>query len=466
MKKYLHRIIPALIVLALVAGGCAIWLLLSKPEAPPGSTGGNAVTVYDARGNVLLSTNTTYDIYDAEQWAYLEIVLAEMTELIAEKEDCSLAQAREQLFAQAYQIRTSFDSTVFESLKVLGSGWGETCNTAGAVTDLNGSLLAVYCTDTEGIRTNYALERRSPYSSFKALSVYTPAIEQKLINWSTMYQDSPYKQIKDENGNLRDWPSNATNRYTGENMTVYDALCQSVNTVAVKCLADVGVQSSIDFLQESFAIPMKQEEAAAKDYGEEEVIGSIALGYLEEGVTPVEMAGYYQIFANGGRYTAPKSVTKITGADGSSIYTRQTELKQVIRPATADTMNKLLQGVLESGGTGDAITFRDVEIAGKTGTGDDFQDNWFVGVTPGYSLAVWHGTYTSNQAPQLFSAAVRALYKTQPEAPQSFALHQKLQQMAYCVYSGHAFGPNCTDIAAGYFENAEVLPECSTCKKP
>lgn len=466
MKKHLHMIIPALIVLALVVGGCVIWLLLSKPEGPPGTTGGNAVTIYDAQGNVLLSTNTTYDIYESEQWAYLEIVLAEMTELIAEKEDCSLAQAREQLFTQAYQIRTSFDSTVFESLKALESGWGETCSTAGAVTDLNGNLLAVFCSDTEGRRANYALERRSPYSSFKALSVYTPAIEKKLINWSTMYQDSPYKQLEDETGELQGWPTNATNTYSLRAQPVYEALRQSLNTVAVKCLKDVGIPQSIEFLQTSFGIPLKEEAYVVAQFGEEEVVGNIALGYLETGITPVEMAGYYQIFSNGGTYTAPKTIISVSLEDGTNWYTRQADAKQVVSPVTADTMNKLLQGVVAPGGTGEAANVSTVEIAGKTGTGDDYADNWFVGVTPGYSLAVWHGKHTSNEAEEMFAAVVNALYSKLPSANRKFVTHKNLHQLAYCVKSGMAFSPNCATIDVGYFENQDALPVCDTCSKP
>lgn len=469
MKKKIYIILTCLALLIVGAVVILAWpegmpIPGLSPTTPPANA--KPLTVYDNKGQALISTTSQQAVYEDARWPYLEVAVREAAEVIEQQQQSSLSDAMEQLFTGGYHVYTAFDAAAFEAIQVVSVQCENRCNAACALTDLSGNLIAVTSYNTENKQINHAQERRSPYSSFKALSVYTPALEKGLISWSSLYLDSPYKQIQESDGTLRDWPSNATNRYTEEQMTVYEALRQSVNTVAVKCLAEAGVQNSIDFLQESFGIPLKQEESAAKDYGEEEVIGSIALGYLEEGVTPIEMAGYYQIFANGGKYTQPKSVIKITDADGNSIYTRQTELKQVIRPVTADIMNKLLQGVLEPGGTGQSMTFREVEIAGKTGTGDDFLDNWFVGVTPGYSLAVWHGEHTSNQAVQLFSAAVRALYKNQPEAYRNFALHQKLQQMAYCVHSGHAFGPNCTDIAAGYFENAEALPECSTCKKP
>jgi len=338
-------------------------------------------------------------------------------------------------------------------------------NTAGAITDLNGNLLAVRCTDTKDKQVNYALERRSPYSSFKALSVYTPAVEQGVANWSTMYVDSPYKQIKDDAGKLEDWPANATGIFSQKKMTVYDALRFSTNTIAVKCLKDVGVTRSVEFLQERLGIPLTQEEYVIEKYGEEEVIGNIALGYLEVGITPVEMAGYYQMFANGGSYIPPKTVQTVNLKDSSVWYTRKEEPKQVISSATADTMNKLLQGVVAAGGTGAMAQCSGVDVAGKTGTGDNYADNWFVGVTPGYSLALWHGQHDTNQAEEMFAAVIENLYSKLPNANRKFVTHHNLYQIAYCVHSGKAFSSECTLIDVGYFASKDTLPVCETCKK-
>ena len=324
----------------------------------------------------------------------------------------------------------------------------------------------MYSADVSGKQINYAQERRSPYSSFKALSVYTPAIEKGVANWSTMYPDTPYKQLADENGQLRDWPANATGVYSQENLPVYEALRKSLNTVAVKCLADVGVTKSMEFLQTSFGIPLKEEAYVAQNYSEEEVIGNIAMGYLETGITPVEMAGYYQIFANGGVYTEPASVQRICTMDGAEIYTWDRSSKQVISEATADLMNKLLQGVVKPGGTGEAVHCYDVEVAGKTGTGDGHGDNWFVGVTPGYSLAVWHGQNDTNQASEMFAAVVNQLYMLLPDENTKFITHENLNQVAYCAHSGKTVSSACSLIEVGYFKNKDLLPVCDVCQSP
>lgn len=421
------------------------------------------VTVLDAKGTVLLQTSSLSELYEQAHWAYLELVVDEATQIICEKEDCSQADGKKRLFSGGYEIHTAFDPVAFEALKKARLQ-GKDCDLACAITDLQGGLVAVFCEDTKGRQINYLLERRSPYSALKALSVYTPAIEQGIVNWSTLYQDSPYKQMKDENGALRDWPANATNTYSRQNTTIYHALQASLNTVAVKCLADLGTAEAISFLQKNFDILLKEEAYVLKEYGEDEVIGSIALGYLESGVTPVEMAGYYQIFANGGQYRAPKTITKIL-LDGKEQYTRPTQQKQVISPATADTMNKLLQGVVSKGGTGASANCYNVQVAGKTGTGDDYADNWFVGVTPGYSLAVWHGQLSSNCAGEMFSQVIQKLYEDSPGANTKFVTHKNLYELVYCTQSGKAFSEKCTTIDTGYYTSEAALQICDVCGK-
>ena len=462
MKKMGKRVLSALAVLLVCLMGCSCGKGPKEQTRVPLK----AFTVCDSTGAVLLQTQQRGALYDTEYWAYLELALDEAVQLIAEAEGCDTADAQNLLRTQGYTIRTAFDKTAFEALKILETQWETVCDAACALTDLHGGLVAVYCTDPEEKQINYLTQRHSPYSSFKALSVYTPAMEKGIAHWSSLYEDAPYKQIENEAGQLQDWPANVTNTYSREKVPVYEALRISLNTVAVKCLADVGVQESVEFLQKGFGIPLKEEQYVIETYGEEEVLGSIALGYLETGITPVEMAGYYQIFANGGLYAAPKAVTGIIREDGSVLYQRQLQEKQVVSQATADAMNRLLRGVVAPGGTGAQAYCKDVEVAGKTGTGDDYKDNWFVGVTPGYSLAVWHGKNESNRAAELFAEVVNKLYQALPNANRKFVTHKNLQQLAYCTRSGKAFSEGCTSIETGYYVSKDALPQCDVCNKP
>lgn len=470
MKKSKQLVISVAIVAALLVLAGVVWFFFGalpagapKEETTAQTASGKAVTVFDGNGEPMITLGDVAGIYDNQYWAYLEIVISEAEDILSKRENCDAARARELLFTNGYQIHTSFDPSAYDALETAGTYWEDVCDTAGAITNLQGDLLAVYSGDVSGKQINYSQARRSPHSAFKPLSVYAPAIEKGIANWSTLYPDTPYKQVQNEDGQLRDWPANASGAYSGQNLPVYEALRKSLNTVAVKCLADVGVTESMKFLQENFGIPLKEESYVAKTYGEEEVIGNIALGNLETGITPVEMAGYYQIFANGGVYTKPAGVQKLCAEDGTAVYVRNRSSKQVISETTADLMNKLLQGVVTDGGTGEGAQCYGVEIAGKTGTGDGHADNWFIGVTPGYSLAMWHGKNDTNEAATMFADAVNRLYLLLPDENTKFITHQNLHQVAYCARSGKAVSSGCTLMDIGYFEKKDALPLCDIC---
>lgn len=115
----------------------------------------------------------------------------------------------------------------------------------------------------------------------------------------------------------------------------------------------------------------------------------MALGSVE--VSPLEMAGAYDAFANGGRGVEPYGVSRIRTPQGRVIYQRSNpDGRQVINNPPLYYMNEMLRGVITSGsGRSAAIAGRD--LAGKTGTTSDYKDAWFVGYTGGFVTAVWVG---------------------------------------------------------------------------
>lgn len=437
---------------------CALMLLpvlpgcrsTEQPEQP-------GVSILDGQGNVVITAQSRKELERDERRDYWQIVLAEADSMLANAENCDPTQAEERLFSGGYQVETAFSQAAFDAMKAAEKSWDGEGDFGCALTDLDGSLLAVYSTSAE---KNYAALPTAPYSSLKPLSVYMQAVERGIADWKTLYRDSPYKQIDDGNGGLENWPANAEGLYTNMDFNLYRAIQRSCNTVAVKCLAQVGVKNSIAFLQEKLDMPLRQEQLAAETEGEEELIGTIALGYLRTGVSPVNMAGYYQIFANGGSYRPPKAVQAIKDSEGQTLCTRQDTARQVIGPVTADIMNRLLQGVVTPGGTGSNAACGNTEVAGKTGTGDNCSDNWFVGVTPSYSCAVWHGQDRSNRADELFAAVVEYLHGQNPQARSVFVTHGNLYQVIYCTESGKQATKACTSIEHGYFADKSALEPC------
>jgi len=237
------------------------------------------------------------------------------------------------------------------------------------------------------------LARRQPGSAFKPF-VYATALtvnEGRAFTAATFVDDSPLTL----NLGGTPWsPRNYEDRYLGR-VTVREAFQQSLNAATVRLAHDVG-------------LPLIVERARAFGLtGALEPVPSMVLGAFE--VTPLELAGGYVPFANGGvRPSAPRTVRAVHGRDGVIEPSEDQPPRTVLSPAEAYVMTSLLEGVIKSGTGGAARTLGvPGAIAGKTGTTNDGRDAWFVGYSPGLLTAVWVG-FDSNE-PHGLSGAQAAL---------------------------------------------------------
>jgi penicillin-binding protein 1A len=131
---------------------------------------------------------------------------------------------------------------------------------------------------------------------------------------------------------------------------------------------------------------------------------AIALG--AEGVSPLEMARAYTAFANGGLRVdgsmfgnRPRVVECLENSKKKCVEANQPVGRRVLTDDQAAVIDDLLQGVVRAG-TGRAAQIPGWQIAGKTGTTEDYGDAWFVGFTPSLVAAVWVG-YPDKLTPML-----------------------------------------------------------------
>lgn len=440
-------------ILAFVCGLSVVFGLTACSSSKKG------VTILDSSGQTIATVTkmdfSTKDLVKADYRTYVAIVLDEAVDALEEKYDCSEKEAKSKLFAQPLTIKTAFNSKVQTATQKMYAKYkSEGLSIGCAINDNKGNLCAAFSVGDK----NYATETQSPYSTIKPLSVYAPAIERGMIDWSTLYTDKPYKQIVDESGKTSDWPKNVTNNYTYKDTTVAQAIKESINTVAVHCLATLRVKYSISFLESSFDMNLEYEENKATLQGAKEVLGNVGLGYLYKGVSPVDLAGYYQIFTNGGKYVKPHAISEITDASGKAVYTAKPQTRQIISEQTAYIMNRLLREVVLPGGTGSKALVGNTPTIGKTGTGTDKGGNWFVGSTTQYSCALWHSDNGSgNFAPQLF-------YEIFSEIPNlstnEFTPCDTVESIAYCNESGKKATSSCTSIHVGYYAADRIPSDC------
>jgi penicillin-binding protein 1A len=223
---------------------------------------------------------------------------------------------------------------------------------------------------------------RQPGSAFKPIAVYGPALEYKGLGPASVVDDSPVKYGTYE-------PKNFDGRFRGL-ITFRTAITNSVNVAAVKIMVDyVGIENAIQFASKLGI------EIDSSSHG-----ASMALGGLDNGVTPLQMASAFGAFANLGTYIKPVAILKVEKMDGVILEQAVAKQQQVMKATTASLITDMLESVVESGtGTGAQLSR---PVAGKTGTTDEGKDLWFVGYTPELVAAVWIGYDQPEAMPQAY----------------------------------------------------------------
>ncbi|MDI3548423.1 MAG: penicillin-binding protein [Halanaerobiales bacterium] len=220
---------------------------------------------------------------------------------------------------------------------------------------------------------------RQPGSAFKPF-VYTTAIK-KGYSPGSVINDMPMLAKEKEGEPLKLWPRNFQDEYRGY-VTLRTALNHSINVVAVKLLQQVGVSDTIKTAEE-MGITTFQPADRNSDHL------SLALGGLNKGVTPLEMASAYGVFANQGIWVEPVAITRVLDKRNRVIYEAHPEKRIVLSEDVAYLMTNMLQTVI-SHGTGWRADLKR-PVAGKTGTTNNYSDAWFVGFTPDLVTSVWIG---------------------------------------------------------------------------
>ncbi|WP_326588853.1 transglycosylase domain-containing protein [Streptomyces sp. NBC_01294] len=159
------------------------------------------------------------------------------------------------------------------------------------------------------------------------------------------------------------------------------AMEKSINTYFVEMIGEIGLCPVTEMTQKLGVTPADGSKLPESP--------SIALGSAE--LSPLTMANAYATFANRGVYCTPVAIESITDAHGKALAVPKTKCDRAMSTETADTINTLLGGVVDSG-TGERAGLTDRDSAGKTGTTDSRYNAWFVGYTPNLSGAVWVGS--------------------------------------------------------------------------
>ena len=324
--------------------------------------------------------------------------------------------------------QTNSSQQLQSAIVITDNKTGDVIAMAGGVGEKTGSLILNRATQSY----------LQPGSTIKPITAFAPAMENGLITPATVYDDTPY-QFTDKAA----WPKNSDNVYRGL-CSVTDAVSLSLNTVAVKVVAQLGVEYSFAFAEENFGLDLLEERVTSNgSVLTDKDLTSLALGALDGGVSVRDMAAAYTVFASDGLYREARTYTRVLDSNDKVILDNTQDSKQAISRKTAwYSTYTMLQAVQE--GTGTGADLGDVQVAGKTGTTDDDKDKWFAGYTTDYTAVVWCGydspeeivltASAENPAVSLWKQVMGGVY---PEG--SYAEFQKPAEVvtaSYCRDSG------------------------------
>ncbi len=221
---------------------------------------------------------------------------------------------------------------------------------------------------------------RQPGSSFKPF-IFSAALE-KGYSPASVLDDEPLSYTAGVTGS-KDWePKNYDNKYDGP-MTLREALARSKNMVAIRLLESIGPPYAQDF-----ATRFGFERDRHPPYL------TLALGSGSASVW--EMAGAYAVFANGGYRVEPYIVEEIRDNEGNVLARvdppeAARTAARVLDPRNAYLMDSMLRDVVRKGTATRARSLGRSDLAGKTGTTNDYVDAWFCGYAPKLVAVAWVG---------------------------------------------------------------------------
>lgn len=400
---------------------------------------------------------------------FIDALITDVSQDLAEKYGYEIERAERLFYNGGYKIYATVDMKmqaiaekayldIASSAKP--SSKGDPLLGAMTILNYNGQVKALVGnigkkTDNRGF--NCATDAvRQPGSTMKPMAVYAPAIENNLINYSTLLND-----VRATYGN--NWtPGNHDGVYRG-NITAKEALERSTNTIPVALInSKLGIGTSFNFLTQKLGLKHLLEE--------DKNLSSLGLGGTHGGVTTLESAAAYAVFGNGGLYYEPTFYTKVTDKRGEIILEQNTQAVMAISEDTAMIMNKMLQNVIYGSvgtGTAQAGTFTKFRAFGKTGTSNDSKDKWFVGGTPYYVASSWIGYTTQQKMPasntglaaKLWRDVMGEIHKNLPA--KDYPTTNYVVRRYYCLETGLLATDACKNINIGWYKKTGLPAKCT-----
>ncbi len=410
---------------------------------------------------------------DVPNW-YMDALLVDLTEDLAQALDISEASASSKLYTEGLKIYCAMDEDMqnfAEDYAVnIDTSHDPNLQTGIVMMGFDGRIIATVGSrekKTSSLiwdRTNDSVLQ--PGSSIKPVIVYPLAIQKGEYNFSSYVKDEPIEKWKyDED--KKQWesgPNNSDLTYHHD-ILLPEAIERSLNAAAVQTMQLVGTKTAYNQAINKMGFKNLSSEDAQN-------LGALSIGGMNGGVTVREMVAGYAYMGNGGRYYEPYTYYYVTDQNDNVILdNRENQPTRAYSEETATIMNRLLHyNVVYNNPSHTAAYIAKIDgwdIIGKTGTTDGQFDHWFIGMSPYAILGSWVGfdsparisDYAFNQAEHTFHDLM-AHYLADKE-PKEYKLSDKVHAIAYCESTGKLASSYCYNTKMGYYTDDNMPEYCS-----
>lgn len=399
------------------------------------------------RGLKFEKGNQVSTLYSYHTDAALDQIISE----VAEKNNLSIQLAKSYVYSGGFTIYTTQDTSIQtmmeqefnnpEYIQASLNREGETTQAAMIVINHETGFV-VGCVGGLGEKNvsrglNRATQStRQTGSSMKPIAVVAPAMQERKITASSIYSDVR-TTFTLKTGELYT-PKNY-NYYRG-NITVRQALETSQNIPFIKIMEELTTDKAKEYLRKMGITTLTDKDNDL----------ALAIGGLDLGVSPLEMAGAYATIANGGEYIEPTFYTKIVDSKGDVVMQVEQEKRRVFTEPNAYVLqNLLMQPVVGYTGTAKNCAIEGIDVAAKTGTTDEDYDRWLCGFTPYYTATTWYGyDYNetvrygvTNPAGLIWDAVITKLHEGLE--PATFKMPDGVATYEVCKSTGMIATPYC-----------------------
>lgn len=295
---------------------------------------------------------------------------------------------------------------------------------------------------------------RQTGSAGKPIAVLVPGFIENEITAASVFVDI---ETTFDDGTEKGYTPTDYNGFQGA-ITLRRAVESSQNVPFVKIIEKITPYTSIKYMEQMGITTLTKLDDNL----------NLALGGLDKGISPLEMAGAYSTIANDGTYIEPTFYTEIKNKDGKTIFKSSQKSNKVFSIEIAYIIKELLtEPVTGNYGTATYCSISGIETAAKTGTTDENYDRWLCGFTPYYTAVTWYGfdmnesiNYNDkNPAGIIWSTVMKEIHKNIENA--NFKKPENIDTATICPSSGKVANQNCKNTYTEYFLKSTIPDICN-----